>query len=115
MKTESKNLVLGAAVLRKMARDGMLDAVEKRKKNKQKPFSHFAQSVPGKGDPEEEILLIRLLWERGGWTVTDLVEHFGKTKWRINNIVKYEVRPKVRTEGCEVPEEFYKLSKRPYH
>lgn len=109
MKYESKNLHLSTHVLHKMANE-----INERAPLR-KPLIHFTNQERKNSDPTEEVLLIRLLWEKGGWTIADLAEYFGKSVTRISSVVNYEVRPRIRTEGCVVPEIFYKLSKRPYH
>lgn len=109
MQYGSKNLRLSTHVLHEIANE-----VNERTPLR-KPLIHFANQEGKKSDPAEEILLIRLLWEKGGWTIANLVEYFGKSATRINSVVNYGVRPRIRTEGCIVPEIFYELSKRPYH
>ena len=109
MQYGSKNLRLSTNVLHEMANE-VNERVPLRK-----PLIHFANQERKKSDPAEEVLLIRLLWERGGWTITDLMNYLGKSASRINSVVNYMVRPRIRTEGCLVPEIFYDLSKRPYH
>lgn len=109
MQYGSKNLRLCTHILHEMANE-VNERVPLRK-----PLIHFANQEGKKSDPAEEILLIRLLWERGGWSVTDLMEYFEKSHQRISVIINYEVRPRIRTEGCDTPDLFYTLSKRPYH
>lgn len=98
MQIKSKSLSLDTRVLRDMANT---------------PNPAFKRKKTAKAElcaEEKEILTMRLLHEKAGWTVKQLEDCYGKQTATVQKIINYEVYKHITTEGHTLSEDVMLMS-----